>query len=69
MGYVSFPIANLIKEDAATITMKWKSHKFLYNGIYSLLETEDIIREFKWERRGHEHDMPTARQSSSFRAR
>ena len=67
-GYVSFPIAGLIKEDSADITMKWKSHKRLPGGDYSLLETEDITQVCKWERIGYEHSIPQLKASRTFRA-
>ena len=66
-GYVSFPIAGLIKEDSADITMKWKSHKRLPGGDYSLLETEDITQVCKWERIGYEHSIPQLKASKAFR--
>lgn len=67
-GYVSFPIAGLIEEDSADITMKWKSHKRLPGGGYSLLETEDITQDCKWERIGYEHSIPQLKASRAFRA-
>ena len=68
-GYVSFPIAGLIEEDSADITMKWKSHKRLPGGGYSLLETEEITQPCKWERIGYEHSIPQLKASSrAFRA-
>lgn len=68
-GYVSFPIAGLIKEDSAAITMRWKSHRRLPGGGYSLLETEDITEVCKWERIGYEHSIPQLKASSrAFRA-
>jgi hypothetical protein len=54
-GYVSFPIANYIKEDAADIVIKWKSHKFMGSG-HSLLQTEMRSYEVKWERSGFEQN-------------
>lgn len=66
-GYVSFPIAGLIKEDSADITMKWKSHRRLPGGGYSLLETEDITQVCKWERIGYEHSIPQLKASKAFR--
>lgn len=53
-GYVSFPIADIIEGDSAKIVLKWKSHKFIGDG-YSLLESEDITKEYNWTRGGHEH--------------
>ncbi len=67
-GYVSFPIARLINEDSADITIKWKSHKRLPGGSYSLLETEDITKKCKWERIGYEHSIPQLKASRAFRA-
>lgn len=54
-GYVSFPIANYIKEDTADIVIKWKSHKFMGSG-HSLLQTEMRSYEVKWERSGFEQN-------------
>lgn len=53
-GYVSFPIAEIIKGDSAKIVLKWKSHKFAGGG-YSLTESEDITEDYNWTRGGHEH--------------
>ena len=53
-GYVSFPIAGIIKGDSAKIVLKWKSHKFAGGG-YSLIDSEDITEEYDWTRGGHEH--------------
>jgi hypothetical protein len=54
-GYVSFPIASFIKEDAAQITFRWNSHKFLGNG-YSLTQTESRSKVINWERVGFEQN-------------
>lgn len=53
-GYVSFPISKIIKEDSAKIILKWKSHKYAGSG-YSLTESEDLTREYNWQRQGYEH--------------
>lgn len=53
-GYVSFPIAEMIKGDSAKIVLKWKSHKFIGGG-YSLTESEDVTEDYNWTRGGHEH--------------
>jgi len=53
-GYVSFPIAGVIKGDSAKIILKWKSHKFIGSG-YSLTDSEDVKEDFNWTRGGHEH--------------
>ena len=68
-GYVSFPISSVIDGDEATITLKWKSHKFYPDGSFSLLESDVIKRDFKWKRAGYEHGLTSAGQSMSFRAR
>ena len=54
LGYVSFPIASLITEDKASITIKWNSHKF-DNGRYNYYESETVSEQFNWERAGFEH--------------
>lgn len=54
VGYVSFPIAGVIKEDAAKIVLKWKSHKYTGCG-YSLTESESKSQEYSWTRNGYEH--------------
>ena len=54
-GYVSFPIASFIKEDAAQITFRWNSHKFLGSG-YSLTQTESRSKVINWERVGFEQN-------------
>lgn len=53
IGYVSFPISNIITEDAAKLVLKWNSHKFIGSG-YSLIQTEERSKEFNWERVGFE---------------
>lgn len=59
-SYVSFPIADLIKEDEVSVTIKWKSHKFTGSG-YSLTETEEISNDYTLERGGFEHDIQTVK--------
>ena len=59
-SYVSFPIADIIKEDQANVTIAWKSHKFTGSG-YSLTETEEISNDYTWERTGFEHDIQTVK--------
>lgn len=54
LGYVSFPIASLITEDKASITIEWNSHKF-DNGRYNYYESETVSEQFNWERAGFEH--------------
>ena len=54
MGYVSFPIANLITEDNATLIIQWESHKF-DNGRFNFYESESASEQFKWKRSGFEH--------------
>ena len=69
LGYVSFPVADIFEGDEATFTLKWKSHKIMPDGRFSMLETEDMNREYKWKRIGYEHQMPAVQQSAGFRAR
>lgn len=55
IGYVSFPIAGIIKEDTAKITLKWKSHKF-ENGQFSMIESTDLEKEYDWTRSGFQQE-------------
>ena len=70
MGYVSFPIANLIEGDEADITIKWKSHKY-ENGAYDLYETQDASEDCKWKRSGFEQNTTkkSVETGTSFCAR
>lgn len=53
MGYVSFPVSTLIKENSAEITMKWKSHKY-ENGRFSMTESTEVEQKYNWKREGFE---------------
>ena len=53
-GYVSFPIADLIKEDKAKIKISIKTYKTVGMGI-SLSEIEEVSKEYDWKRGGYEH--------------
>jgi hypothetical protein len=64
-SYVSFPIAEIITEDEAKITLKWKSHKFSGSG-YSLTETEDISNEYDWKRESFEQNSKTVKELPSI---
>ena len=58
-GYVSFPVAELIKGDKATITLNWHSHKF-ENGAYMMLESEQEKHKVDWTRIGYEHPQKSS---------
>ena len=58
-GYVSFPVAELIKGDKATITLNWHSHKFK-NGAYMMLESEQEKYKVDWTRTGYEHPQKSS---------
>ena len=64
IGYVSFPVSELIKGDKAKITFNWKTHKFTGSG-YSLVETEETSKEFNWERGSFEQAPKTLAVRSS----
>lgn len=66
-GYVSFPIASIIKEDKAELNIRWKSHRFM-DGEYKLYETEDMEHKGEWIRSGFEHPATALKASPSFRA-
>ena len=66
-GYVSFPISSFIKEDAATIVLKWNSHKFMGSG-HSLIKTEMCSHEVKWERKGFEQNPSKSSKPSMVMA-
>ena len=59
MGYVSFPISELIEGDEAEMTIRWKSHKFLENGEFDLYESQECSEPVKWKRVGYEHPKAT----------
>ena len=67
-GYVSFPIANYIKEDAAEIVLVWHSHKFMGSG-YSLIQTEMLSHKANWERSGFEQNPSKSSKPSMIMAR
>lgn len=58
-GYVSFPVAELIKGDKVTVTLNWHSHK-LENGAYMMLESEQKNKKFDWMRTGYEHPQKSS---------
>ena len=66
-GYVSFPIANFIKEDSAEIILKWNSHKFMGSG-HSLIQTESRSHEVKWDRSGFEQNPSKSSKPSMVMA-
>lgn len=73
MGYVSFPIAGLIKEDRAKITLKWNAHPFK-DGRYDYLGSEVISKTYDWARVGFEQNAsaptsPSLTGCKSFSAR
>ena len=53
-GYVSFPVANLIQEDKACITLNWNSYK-MEDGRFSIFSSEAKTKTFDWKRIGYEH--------------
>ena len=67
--YVSFPIAGMIEGDQADLTIKWKSHKLLDNGMYSPYEHEDMTEECKWKRTGYEHKNTTLKSKTTVYVR
>ena len=67
-GYVSFPIANIIKGDQAEIIMKWKSHRLTNIGEYDLYNTEERAERYPWKRSGYEHPETAAITSPAFRS-
>ena len=66
-GYVSFPIANYIKEDSAKIVLIWNSHKFMGSG-HSLIQTEKLGHEAEWERSGFEKNPSKSSKPSMVMA-
>ena len=68
MGYVSFPISQIIKEDEAKITLTWTSHKQTGLG-YDLYEKEVVKRDGPWTRSEFEHKNVTVQPSKSFLAK
>lgn len=62
-GYVSFPVAGLIQEDEAKITINWSTHQ-VTNGNISWIETKEISKTYDWTRSGFEQAASkTARPS------
>ena len=51
---MSFPVANLIKEDKACITLNWNSYK-MEDGRFSIFSSEAKTKTFDWKRIGYEH--------------
>ena len=58
-GYVSFPVAGLIKEDKAKITLNWTTHP-VKNGNISWLESKEMSKTYDWSRMGFEQSAATA---------
>lgn len=58
-GYVSFPVANLIKEDKACITLNWNSYK-MEGGWFSIFSSEAKTKTFDWRRIGYEHPQKSS---------
>ena len=58
VGYVSFPIADIIKEGKAKIVLNWHSHT-LNNYYYNILDSEHRTKTFDWERIGYEQKRGT----------
>lgn len=54
IGYVSFPIAGIIKGEAAKLNLKWKTFK-VRNGWYDFYESESVDKGFNWSRSDYEH--------------
>ena len=52
-GYVSFPVASLIKGDKAKVKINWTSHPN-ENGDISWLESKEMSRTYDWKRVGFE---------------
>ena len=71
-GYVSFPIAGLVKEDRAKITIKWNAHPFK-NGRFDYLSGEQITKTYDWQRIGFEQSqsstIPTPMPCTNFLVR
>ena len=59
LGYVSFPISELIKEDKAKITLKWNAYPF-EGWDYNYLERTEMVKTYEWERIGFEQKVPAA---------
>lgn len=68
LGYVSFPISQIIEEDEAEISFTWNSHKMKSVG-YDLYETEIMTKKGAWKRAAFEHKPSTVKPSYSFRAK
>lgn len=69
LGYVSFPIADIIDGDEADLTIKWKSHKMTDFGIFDPYESVDCKEECKWKRTGYEHKASAMKVMKIMRAR
>lgn len=57
-GFVSFPLAGLIQEDKAKITIKWSAHPY-ENGRYNYLDQKETSMTYNWKRIGFEQDLAT----------
>lgn len=57
LGYVSFPVSELIQEDKAKLTLKWKAHPWDGCG-YNYLDQVDMEKTYDWERIGFEQKVP-----------
>ena len=68
LGYVSFPISQIIEEDEAEISFTWNSHRMTSVG-YDLYETEIMTKKGTWKRAAFEHKPSTVKPSYSFRAK
>ena len=68
IGYVSFPISQIIQEDEADISFTWNSHRMTSVG-YDLYETEIMTKKGTWKRTAFEHKPSTVKPSYSFRAK
>ena len=68
LGYVSFPISQIIEEDEAEISITWNSHRMTNVG-YDLYETEILTRKGTWKRADFEHKPTSVKASASFRVR
>lgn len=53
-GYVSFPVAGLIKGDKAKVTINWTAHPTTENGSINWLASKDMTQTYEWERVGFE---------------
>lgn len=61
--YVSFPICNIIKEDAAKINLSWTSHA-VENGLWTV-QTQRNTTELEWTRGSFEHKIESVSGSGN----